>query len=34
MNKTYDESIKLHKKYGGKLEVKSKVSLKNKKDYL
>jgi len=32
MNKTYDESIKLHKKYGGKLEVKSKVSLKNKKD--
>ncbi len=32
VNKTYVESIKLHKKYGGKLEVKSKVSLKNKKD--
>ncbi len=32
MNKNYIESIKLHKKYGGKLEVKSKVSLKNKKD--
>ena len=32
VNKTYIESIKLHKKYGGKLEVKSKVSLKNKKD--
>lgn len=32
MNKKYEESIKLHKKYGGKLEVKSKVSLKNKKD--
>jgi malate dehydrogenase (oxaloacetate-decarboxylating) len=32
INKTYIESIKLHKKYGGKLEVKSKVSLKNKKD--
>ena len=31
-NKTYEESIKLHKKYGGKLEVKSKVGLKNKKD--
>ncbi len=32
INKTYIESIKLHKKHGGKLEVKSKVSLKNKKD--
>lgn len=32
MNKTYEESIKLHKKHGGKLEVKSKVPLKNKKD--
>lgn len=32
INKKYVESIKLHKKYGGKLEVKSKVSLKNKKD--
>ncbi len=32
MSKIYEESIKLHKKYGGKLEVKSKVSLKNKSD--
>jgi malate dehydrogenase (oxaloacetate-decarboxylating) len=32
MIKIYEESIKLHKKYGGKLEVVSKVSLKNKKD--
>lgn len=32
INKTYEESIKLHKKHGGKLEVISKVSLKNKKD--
>lgn len=31
-NKTYEESIKLHKKYGGKLEVVTKVPLKNKKD--
>lgn len=31
-NKKYEESIKLHKKYGGKLEVKSKVPLKNKQD--
>lgn len=31
-NKKYEESIKLHKKHGGKLEVISKVSLKNKKD--
>ena len=32
MIKIYEESIKLHKKHGGKLEVVSKVSLKNKKD--
>jgi len=32
INKTYIDSIKLHKKHGGKLEVKSKVPLKNKKD--
>jgi len=32
INKKYEESIKLHKKYGGKLEVISKVPLKNKKD--
>jgi malate dehydrogenase (oxaloacetate-decarboxylating) len=32
INKTYENSIKLHKKHGGKLEVISKVSLKNKKD--
>jgi len=32
MNKKYEESVKLHKKYGGKLEVKSKIPLKNKKD--
>lgn len=32
INKTYEDSIKLHKRHGGKLEVKSKVSLKNKKD--
>ncbi len=32
MIKIYEESIKLHKKHGGKLEVTSKVSLKNKKD--
>lgn len=31
-NKIYDESIKLHKKHKGKLEVKSKIPLKNKKD--
>jgi malate dehydrogenase (oxaloacetate-decarboxylating) len=31
-NKKYEESIKLHKKFGGKLEVVSKVPLKNKKD--
>ena len=34
MNKKYEESIKLHKKHGGKLEVKSKIPLKNKKDFL
>ena len=32
INKKYEESIKLHKKFGGKLEVTSKVPLKNKKD--
>lgn len=32
MSKIYEESIKLHKKHGGKLEIKSKVSLKNKND--
>ena len=32
INKTYEESIKLHKKHGGKLEVISKVPLKNKTD--
>ncbi|KKQ19179.1 MAG: Malic enzyme, NAD binding domain protein, partial [Candidatus Nomurabacteria bacterium GW2011_GWC2_36_9] len=32
INKTYKESIKLHKKHGGKIEIVSKVSLKNKKD--
>lgn len=32
INKKYEDSIKLHKKYGGKLEVKSKIPLKNKKD--
>lgn len=30
--KIYEDSIKLHKKHGGKLEVVSKVSLKNKRD--
>lgn len=30
--KIYNESIKLHKKHGGKLEVQSKVPLKNKRD--
>ena len=32
MIKIYEDSIKLHKKHGGKLEIKSKVLLKNKKD--
>jgi malate dehydrogenase (oxaloacetate-decarboxylating) len=32
MKNIYEESIKLHKKKGGKLEIVSKVSLKNKKD--
>lgn len=31
-NKIYNESIKLHKNRGGKLEVQSKVPLKNKRD--
>ncbi|MFA7000389.1 MAG: NADP-dependent malic enzyme [Candidatus Paceibacterota bacterium] len=32
VNKTYKQSLKLHKKHSGKLEVASKVPLKNKKD--
>lgn len=32
MNKKYEQSLKLHKKHGGKLEVISKVPLKNKVD--
>ncbi len=32
INKKYEQAIKLHKKHGGKLEVKSKVPLKNKND--
>jgi malate dehydrogenase (oxaloacetate-decarboxylating) len=32
INKKYEQSLKLHKKYGGKLEVISKVPLKNKGD--
>ncbi|ETB64151.1 TPA: NADP-dependent malic enzyme [Candidatus Nomurabacteria bacterium] len=32
INKKYKEAIILHKKYGGKLEVKSKVKLKNRDD--
>lgn len=32
MNKTYEQSLKLHKKHNGKLEVIGKVPLKNKKD--
>ena len=32
MNKKYEQSLKLHKKHGGKLEVISKVPLKNKSD--
>lgn len=32
MNKKYEESLKLHKKHNGKLEVTSKVPLNNKKD--
>ena len=31
-NKKYEQSLKLHKKHGGKLEVISKVPLKNKSD--
>ncbi len=32
INKKYEQAIKLHKKYGGKLEVKSKVPLNNKQE--
>jgi len=32
MNNTYEQSIELHKKHGGKLEVRSKVPLLNKED--
>ena len=32
MDKVYRDSLKLHKKFHGKLEVKSKVPIKNKKD--
>lgn len=32
MNNTYEESIKLHRENGGKLEIKSKIPLKNKAD--
>lgn len=32
INKKYEQAIKLHKKHGGKLEVKSKVPLNNKND--
>ncbi len=32
MENLYDQSIELHKKYGGKLETKSKVPLSNKED--
>ncbi len=32
MKTIYEESIDLHKEHGGKLEIKSKVSLSNKKD--
>ncbi|HSR89130.1 MAG TPA: NADP-dependent malic enzyme [Candidatus Udaeobacter sp.] len=32
MDKVYSDALKLHKKFHGKLEVKSKVSIKNKKD--
>ncbi len=32
MNKIYEQSLKLHKKHGGKLGVNSKVSLKTKQD--
>lgn len=32
MDKIYSDSLKLHKKFHGKLEVKSKVPVKNKKD--
>lgn len=32
MDKVYKDSLKLHKKFHGKLELKSKVAIKNKKD--
>ena len=32
MDKVYSDSLKLHKKFHGKLEIKSKVSIKSKKD--
>ncbi|MBI2037385.1 MAG: NADP-dependent malic enzyme [Candidatus Magasanikbacteria bacterium] len=32
MDKVYIDSLKLHKKFHGKLELKSKVAIKNKKD--
>ena len=32
MDKVYSDSLKLHKKFHGKLEVKSKVPIKNKRD--
>jgi malate dehydrogenase (oxaloacetate-decarboxylating) len=32
MKTIYEESIDLHKEHGGKLEIKSKISLSNKKD--
>lgn len=32
MDKVYADSLKLHKKFHGKLEIKSKVRIKNKKD--
>ena len=32
MDKVYSDSLKLHKKFHGKLEIKSKVPIRNKKD--
>src|SRR3989344_3441081 len=32
MDKVYSDSLKLHKKFYGKLEIKSKVPIRNKKD--
>ena len=34
MSKVYDESLKLHEEHAGKIEVVSKVSVKNKEDLL